>query len=198
MIRRIGWRAMAGAILAITMCIPVRADSLWSKGEQSGRPGLFADARARTVGDLVTIIIVEKAEALASASTGSSRGGTVDMGPGQGLLQVLPLIQGGGTSAFEGDGRSSRKGSIQAQMTARVTQVLQNGCFVIEGRQTLVIDNEEQEIVLTGMVRPEDISADNTVLSTYVADARIAVRGEGSLGAQQKPGLLTRIFGWVF
>lgn len=175
------------------------AESLWAKAEALGeRPGLFVDARARKVGDLVTIIIVERAEATSSASTGTKQDGKVEVGPGQGLLDLLPLMAGSGSSRFTGDGRTARSGSVRAQITARVTQVLPNGDLVVEGRQTLVINEEEQELVLTGIVRPADISRDNTVLSTYVADARITVQGKGSLGGRQKPGILTRMFGWLF
>lgn len=188
--------AAAGALAGSS---GAQAESLWARAEKKGGAiGLFADARARGVGDLLTIIIVERAEAAASASTGSTRDGQLQVGPGQGLLQALPLIGGSGSTEFKGDGRSARTGSVKAQMTARVTEVLPNGALAIEGRQTIVINEEKQEIVLTGVVRPEDISSDNTVLSTYVADARISVQGDGALGAPQKPGILTRMFGWLF
>lgn len=83
-------------------------------------------------------------------------------------------------------------------MTARVTEVLPGGNLRIEGRQSIVINGEEQAIVVTGIVRPQDISRDNTVLSTYLADAQIVIEGDGPLGERQSPGLLTRIFQWLF
>lgn len=177
------------------------AESLWAKAQetQSGfAGGLYADARARRVGDLVTIIIVERAEATSAASTGSEREGSLKIGPGQGLLDFIPLLGASGGSAFDGSGRTVRTGSVKAQMTARVVEVLPGGALRVEGRQTIVINEEHQEIVLTGIVRPEDISRENTVLSTYVADAQIVLRGTGALGAEQKPGILTRIFDWLF
>lgn len=178
-----------------------RAASLWAAAEQSGRGfpgGLYADAKARGVGDLVTIIIVEQAEATSSASTGAERQGSLKVGPGQGLLDFLPLLGASGGSQFDGSGKTIRSGSVKAQMTARVVEVLPGGALRVEGRQTIVINDEEQEIVLTGIVRPEDISRENTVLSTYVADARIVLRGSGALGREQKPGILTRLFDWLF
>lgn len=199
--RTAGALAVSIAVLAApaTFGAGAAAESLWAKAEAQGnRLGLFADARARKAGDLVTIIIVERAEATSSASTGTKHDGKVEVGPGQGLLDVLPLVGGSGSSRFTGDGRTARSGTIRAQMTARVTQVLSNGDLVVEGRQTIVVNEEEQELVLTGIIRPADISRDNTILSTYVSDARITVRGKGSLGGHQKPGILTRMFGWLF
>jgi len=83
-------------------------------------------------------------------------------------------------------------------MTAKVVEVLPNGNLVIEGRQTIVINGEEQVIVVSGIVRPQDIEPDNTVLSTYIADATIVYNGTGPIGDAQEPGLLTRLLNWLF
>lgn len=202
---RVPGRLVAGLVLAAALvwgsATEVAAESLWAKAQETQAGfagGLYADARARRVGDLVTIIIVERAEATSAASTGSEREGSLKIGPGQGLLDFIPLLGAAGGSSFDGSGRTARSGSVKAQMTARVVEVLPGGALLLEGRQTIVINAEQQEIVLTGIVRPEDISRENTVLSTYVADAQIVVRGTGALGAQQKPGILTRIFDWLF
>ena len=73
-----------------------------------------------------------------------------------------------------------------------------NGLLRIEGRQNITVNGEVQEIIVTGLVRSKDIASDNTVLSTYVADAEIIFTGNGSLGDKQMPGLLTRLFNWLF
>lgn len=192
---------MIAQALVLGLAAGAFAESLWARAEerqQGWLGGLYSDARARQVGDLVTIIIVERAEATTAASTGAEREGSLKIGPGEGLLDFLPLLGASGGSKFDGSGRTARSGSVKAQMTARVVEVLPGGALRVEGRQTIVINDEEQELVLTGVIRPEDISRENTVLSTYVADARITVRGKGALGREQKPGILTRLFDWLF
>ena len=176
-----------------------RAESLWAKAEAGVGPGsLFADQRAARVGDLVRIVIVERSEATTSASTGASSSGEVDVS-GQGLLErVIPLMAGSGETRFDGQGRSVRSGTVRAQLTAQVVEVLPNGLLRVEGRQTIRVNEEEQEMVLSGLVRRRDIGPDNTVLSSNLADARISFRGSGAVAAKQRPGLLTRLFGWLF
>ena len=73
-----------------------------------------------------------------------------------------------------------------------------NNTMLIEGRQKIVVNGEEQEIVLTGLVRGEDVAPDNTVLSTFVADAEISFVGTGVVGDKNKPGIITRLFNWLF
>ncbi|NLA58040.1 MAG: flagellar basal body L-ring protein FlgH [Firmicutes bacterium] len=79
-----------------------------------------------------------------------------------------------------------------------MVEVLPNGNLVIEGTQSLIVNNETQEITVRGVIRPQDIEPDNTILSTYIADATISYQGSGILGAQDKPGILTRILNWIF
>lgn len=172
---------------------PVAATSLWS-----GQGSLYADTRARQVGDLVTLIIVEKSQAQQNAATTTGKDGSVNIGPGFGLLDILPLLRVEGGDSLSSGGSTSRGGQLTARMTTRVVEVLPNGNLVIEGRQVIRINEEEQEIRVTGVVRPQDIARDNTVLSTFVADADITFKGTGPLGDKQEPGLLTRIFNWLF
>lgn len=171
----------------------VQASSLWSAGTS-----MFTDQKARAVGDLVTLIIIERSQASQEASTSSQQESELSLGPGTGLLHTIPLIGAGGGDQSSVRGSTSRGGSIQAQMTTRVIDILPNGNMVIEGRQTIVINGEDQEIVVSGIVRPRDIAPDNTVLSTYVADAHIAFKGNGPLAEKHTPGVLTRLFNWLF
>ena len=202
----IPWRARVGAawiaallaaLVAVTAAlwpVPAAAHSLWTDGSS-----LYSDNKARQVGDLVTIIIVERAQATQSASTQTGTDASVDFGPI--LWGGVPLLSGFGAQAgdnFRGGGSTTRGGSLNARMTAMVMEVLPNGNLVIEGRQTIVVNDEEQVIVVTGVVRPQDIQPDNTVLSTFVANATITYHGSGSIGEKQKPGLLTRLLNWLF
>lgn len=172
----------------------VYADSLWSDATGS----LFTDQRGVTVGDLITVIIVEETQARSTAQTTTGKSGEVGIGPGRGLLDFIPLMGVDGGDSMTASGTTTRGGSITAKLTAKVTEVFPNGNLAIEGRQKITVNGEEQEVLLTGVIRAADISADNTILSTYVADASITYKGQGALGAKQKPGILSRIFNWIF
>ena len=104
----------------------------------------------------------------------------------------------GGTSAstLKGAGDTSRGGKLQARLTARVVKVLDNGNLLIEGRRQLTLNAEDQFIVITGVIRSEDIMADNWVLSSNMADARILYTGSGVLTDKQHPGWMTRALDW--
>ena len=171
------------------------AKSLWTP--ENG--DLFTDQKGSRLGDLVTIIIVEQAQATQNAATQASKSGSVGVGPGLGILQdLLPEITGTGKDALTATGKTSRGGSLQAKVTVQVTDVLPNGNLFLKGNQEITINGEKQEIVISGVVRPQDISGDNTILSTYVADAQITYLGDGPIGDRQKPGILTKFFHWLF
>lgn len=160
---------------------------------------MFADRKARSIGDLVTVIIVEQAQARQTAQTSSGKDSEVSVGPGGGVLaDLIPLLRLGGGDSFSADGSTTRGGSLTAKITTKVVETYANNTLRIEGRQKIVINGEEQEIVLTGLVRVEDITPDNTVLSTFVADAEIAFVGTGIVADKNKPGVLTRLFNWLF
>lgn len=183
--------------LGVGLALPAAANggSLWRDGDS-----LFSDRKARRVGDLVTIIIVERAQATQTASTQTGREGALQVGPISlaDLLPVIPPIGGSASDKSNSSGSTTRGGSVNARMTAKVVEVLPNGNLVIEGRQTIVINGEEQVIVVSGIVRPQDIEPDNTVLSTYIADATIVYNGTGPIGDAREPGLLTRLLNWLF
>lgn len=173
----------------------VGAASLWNSSAS-----MYADNKARTVGDLVTLIIVERAQATQSAQTRTGSDGKVQVGPISlaDIVPVIPPISAGGSDSASAQGSTTRGGTLNARMTAKVVEVLPNGNLVIEGRQTIIVNKEEQVIVVSGQVRPKDVAPDNTVLSTFVADATISYEGTGPIGEKQNPGLLTRIFNWLF
>lgn len=180
--------------------------SLWP-GENS-RNSLFADNKARYVNDIVTIIVDESSSGENKASTNSSRktetnsGISALLGIDTSILNANPTmgasISVGGTSAnsLKGTGDTSRGGTLQARITANVVRVLDNGNLVLEGRRQMTLNEEDQFIVITGIVRPEDITADNLISSSQIADARIVYTGNGVVHDKQRPGWLTRILDW--
>jgi len=163
---------------------------------------LFADQKARHEGDVVTVLIVEQASASKSASTKTSR--TSDRnGKFNGMLGMNynPLSQGVGLnseSKYEGSGSTSRTETLKAEVSVLVMEVMPNGNLMIEGRREIQVNNEKQIISVTGIVRPQDISPNNTVLSMYLVNPVINYEGDGLISRQQKPGLLSRLLDWLW
>ncbi len=176
--------------------------SLWSDNAQLNN--LYADAKARGVGDIVTIKIVESSKASNSASTSTGRNTAFSLGIDKflGLESGYPKagqtfnpfsrIEGGMKNAFDGKGDTTRKGDLTAYMTAKVIDKLPNGNLVIAGSREVMINNEKQLIVLTGTIRERDISPDNVIQSTYISDAKIVYTGVGDVDDTQRQGWLAR------
>ena len=185
--------------------------SLWTA---SLHRGLFNDLRARHVGDLVTINIVETSKATKKATTKTGRESSINAGisnllgyeaklskigvPGQ--FSNETMLKASMENDFDGSGETTRDESMTASITARVVEVTPSGNLVIKGAREIKVNNENQVITLMGIIRPEDISPDNTVLSSYIADARIAYSGRGPVSDKQKPGWLSRVidYAWPF
>lgn len=163
------------------------------------KPSMFEDQKAKRPGDLVTVIIVEQAQARQTANTATGKESDVSIGPGMGVLaDLIPLLKLGGGDSFSANGATTRGGSLNAKLTTRVVETMSNNTMLIEGRQKIMINGEEQEIVITGLVRSQDITPENTVLSTFVADAEIAFLGTGVVANKNNPGIITRLFNWLF
>lgn len=159
--------------------------SLWDDHTRS----LFADHRARQVGDLITVLITERSYASNKAQTSTGKGAGITLAEGVGVFSFLPETGFSANAKSSGQNTTSRSGSLVARMTAKIIEVLPDGNLRIEGTQALVINRERQNIVITGIVRPEDIGSDNTILSTYIADAEI--KYDGALNVEQRKGLLS-------
>ncbi|WDP93219.1 MAG: flagellar basal body L-ring protein FlgH [Desulfobacter sp.] len=177
----------------------VSEGSLWN----DSRGSLFEDTRANHVGDTVIIDIVENSSSKMDVNTKASRQSGMNIGvPTLNFLGKTTSFGGSGTSAlvntsmnntFDGQGESDRTGQVTASVAARVVEVLPNGNLSLFGRRAMKVDNEVQYIVVTGITRPQDISATNRVQSTYLADSRIEYYGKGALSDKQKPGWGTRL-----
>jgi len=172
---------------------------------------LFGDQRARYVGDIVTVQIVEISQASEKATTDTSRKSEtlagitnffgLETNPNGPWKTPNTLISAGmPKNDFAGSGETTRTGSLSATITARVMDVLPNGNLAIEGKREIYVNNEKKEILLQGIVRPRDISYNNSILSTQVADAKVIYTGIGVVGEKQRPGWLARIldFAWPF
>lgn len=176
----------------------------------NAKNSLFIDRRACQVNDIVTIVVSESAVGGNNASTNTSRdtsttaGVTSFLGFEGAALDMLrkgtASIGAGGTSAnsLKGLGKTSRDGNLTATMSARVIKILGSGNFVIEGRRQVTVNAEDQYLIVSGIVRPEDIASDNTILSQYITDARIVYTGKGVVDDKMRPGWLTRVVDWIW
>lgn len=187
---------------------PVSQGSLWREGKEAF---LFTDNKARWPGDLVTVKVVETHSAVNQAKTETSRDSVVEAKVnnllGAPLHFGLDRIWPGGfrpevgastKTDFQGEGTTSRSTQIIATITCRVVQVLPNGNLLIEGHREVKLNREREYITLRGIVRPEDIGPDNSVLSTAISDAVIEYSGRGVVSEKQGPGFLTRILDLIW
>ncbi|MBF0272177.1 MAG: flagellar basal body L-ring protein FlgH [Magnetococcales bacterium] len=186
--------------------------SIW---QTTDRNTLFLDNKARNIGDLIAVIISESSSAVSDANTklehtGSKTVGLTGTSGSAGSNNIGKLLNStlgtggvaatlGGTndSTLSGKGKTDRKSELKAKISCVVTQVLPNGNLRIEGRRDITVNHENQFIILSGVVRPEDISADNSVTSDQIADARIDYSGDGDIDDQQRPGWFDRFFSTI-
>ena len=169
------------------------ADDLYKGGNWAS---LAADRKASIVGDLITIQVLANNTATNSVIQGSKKSSTIDghLTTGTSFDKSGSLSYGG---AYNGEGTSTRANRMAAQLSATVTQVLPNGDLVVSGWQALDISGEKTNIRVTGRVRPEDISSENSVISSRLAEARIEYNGRGFASRSAKPGIVTSIFSWL-
>ena len=175
--------------------------SLWP-GEQHS---LYADHKARTVGDVVTITISEQASASKSASTSTDRTSSMTAGiphlfgienskwlANNPNIDIANIVEANFANKFAGAGTTVRKEDLVASLTAQVVNVYPNGNLKIRGGKEVQVNNETQVIYMTGIIRPVDIMANNTVDSKHVLNAKISYTGKGAISDKQKPGWLLR------
>ncbi len=191
---------------------PPAEGSLFNPGRTSS---LFSDFRARHVGDVITIVIEENLKGNKDVKTKTERKSEMNLGlsgilglewnrrlepryknsPANAEVDASKAIGGTTTSKFDGSGSTSRDTSLKGTVTARVIEVLPSGNLVIRGTRAIKINNETQYLVLTGIVRPRDLDAENRISSTRIADARIEYTGGGVLSEKQRPAWFGRLLG---
>ena len=179
---------------------PASEGSLWSSARA---PNMCADVKARNVGDIVTINVVESATASNNAATKTARTSGLEASWGGVLANLTGDWVGSSqkvdfTNNFDGKGDTTRSSQLSAYISAQVIQVLPNGYLAIQGNRQVRVNNETQIINVQGVIRTEDINANNIILSTYISDARIELIGQGAVSDKQRPGWMARILDWVW
>lgn len=215
-------RFMVGTLLAVLALPGVsRAQSLFR--ENGPGASLFVDRRARAVNDVVTILIVEQSSSSRTANTDITKESSLKAGvssfptifdPITKLAKPLtkPLFGNKATSNVlkdglnvdlsgamdhAGTGTIDRSDKVTGQIAARVVRVADNGNLLIEGRRSVIVNDETQIITISGIVRPDDVTGVNTVLSSQIADAEVQMVGKGVIADAQRPGVLYRLLSWL-
>ncbi len=179
---------------------------------------LFEDVKARRVGDIITVVLQESTSASKTAKTTTDKSQKTSIASPT-VLGAVPTFNAPGllpldsnrnntlaaeldsSNAFEGAADASQSNSLNGNITVTIADVLPNGNLVIRGEKWLTLNKGEEFIQISGIVRPQDVSTDNMVLSTQIADARITYSGKGFLADSNEPGWLAKFFNspiWPF
>lgn len=193
--------ALAGRVRPIPPTLPATPEppvppsgSLYDPGRFAG---LASDLRARHVGDLLTIRLVERTRALKRSSARSGRESDNRIG----LPDVFPFnrvpagaLAGGSAQDFSGSGEARQNNELFGEITVTVAEVLPGGVLRVAGEKRLMLNRGEEHLQLQGLVRAQDVGFDNSVASTRIADARIRFGGTGQVADNSKQGWLARFF----
>ena len=187
------------------------APSLWADVGSHGT--IFLDYKARLIGDVVIVRIVESASANNSNNTSTAKNAEYSASVANilGLPRNLgidnflnsgqpfdPAIGANTSNSFSGKGSKARSDSISATIAARVVEILPSGNLIIEGQREIIVDQEKQTITIKGMVRQKDIDANNTVPSTAIADAQIRYYGDGVIADANRKGWFATFIDWIW
>ncbi|WP_375396733.1 flagellar basal body L-ring protein FlgH [uncultured Sphingomonas sp.] len=162
-----------------------------------GYAALYEGQRARRVGDPLTIVLVERTAASKSAGSKLDSSGDLSLTPP--ATGALSLFKGSdasasGTRRFSGQGATDQANSLSGEVSVTVAEVYPNGTMLVQGQKRVTLNRGDEFVQIKGIVRTADISADNRVLSTRVADARIAYTGKGDVARASRQGWLGRFF----
>lgn len=189
-------RTLLAALAAACLAFPARADSLFDARTYRS---LAADNKAHRVGDALTIQVYENSSASSSTDTSTQRrntlGGSLAISNPAKSREFQGQLNLGGD--FAGGGSTQRANKLLAVLSVSVKEVLPNGDLRVAGEQLLTVNEEQHQVLIEGRVRPQDVSSDNVVLSTRLADARITYVGDGDLSERQRRGWWRVVLDWL-
>lgn len=167
---------------------------------QNSSRSLFSDVKAFQEGDAITVLIIEDTQADNGASTSEARNNELSGGLGVGAGSTnfkgeLGLNTG---NSFKASGQNTRKEKIRSKLSARVTEVEENGNLIISGTRTTKVNGETQTIKIKGVVRTVDVRPDNSVYSYNILDLTLFIEGDGNITKVQEPGLITKFLRFLF
>lgn len=194
--------AFSSVLPAYSQPLPVNDGAIYRAGYEMA---LFADQRARRIGDIITIELIEKTNASKKASTKTKKDHSMDIatpsiygGPVTHIGKEILAATADAQRDFSGEGDSTQSNSLTGRISVTVINVLPNGNLMVRGEKLLTLNQGSERIQLSGIIRAADVAPDNTVRSTQVADAQISYAGEGALADANTSGWMARFFqsGW--
>jgi len=169
------------------------ARSLWND-----QTNWVTDRRPSRIGDIVTVLVDEQTDTRDRATTDLSRSSNNNVSDGLGILRFIRQLGVSSTSDARGEGSVERRHFGRTVISCVVTDVLPNGNLVIEGTRDVHTSNETLQLHLVGVIRPQDVNANNQIRSNLIANAELGIKGRGALTRTQNPGIITRILQVVF
>jgi flagellar L-ring protein precursor FlgH len=209
--------AAAGSLFALAACGPERAQGFAAAlppppiplaqnradgaiyHAASGYAPLYYGQRASQVGDLVTVVLVERTQTSKSASANNQRDGGISLTPpSAGPFSFDPgVLNSSGNSSFKGQGDAAQTSALSGSITVTIADVRPNGTALVRGEKVMQLSQGEEWIQLAGIVRLADIDQDNRIASSRIADARITYSGKGAVQRASREGWLSRFFNLV-
>jgi flagellar L-ring protein precursor FlgH len=180
-------------LVAAPSCGHAQNSSLYHAREYRA---LITDQRATRVGDSLVVLVYESATATNQTNVKVNKETSIDVSATDHNNSIGGGLNTG--SDAEGGGIERRSGEVVARVSATVLEITPNGDYLIAGKQRIALNNETQTITVAGRVRPQDIDANNAIISSRIADANIQFIGHGLLSSREKPGLITQFFNWFF
>lgn len=202
--RRLLSVAAAGALVALAWGQTRAADNFGSLFPPDYHNPMV-DRTARNVGDILTVVVSETSSSNVAASTNATKKDSnkvtapfISALKIPVLRQVIGDLSTGADSSVSGQGSSTNTSRLTARVAVIVKEVLPNGNMIIEGTRWVKVNKQETNITFTGIVRRDDVRADNTVFSENVAEAKITNVSKGLIAERQRRGFLTRLLDWLF
>lgn len=195
------WQAfmLAGVFSGALFFTPTAfAQSLWADAAEGTSYGVFADRKAHNVGDTLTIVISEKTTTTQTKSRKNGKSASTTLNAGTGIFDFLTSASAGASDSWKADGSAKDSSNFSGNIAVTVVEVQPNGNMIVEGTQSIWQNKDEHKITLRGIVRRDDVTYENTVPSTKVADATVRFDGKGPLNAKQRQGILTQILNILF
>ena len=182
-------------LIAVAIAAPAPAVSLWSDTTDS----IFADKKALYVGDIVTIVVNERTQATQNSQSSVTQNEEMDSSSGTGILgKFFEAVGIKASDQYSADGTTKSGGALATTISAEVVEVLPNGNLLVEARRSMVVNAETQTMVLSGVIRSDDVSRANSIDSSRVANMNLRYEGKGPIAKRQRPGLLNKLFNFIF
>lgn len=192
--------------ISSAQALPQRTDG--SLYQDSYGLSLFGDRKAHFVGDVITITLSESTVSKKTSNVNVKKDSSTDFNSGGTLLGNVPTLKGMGFETniaqnrkFGGNSGADQSNSLQGNITVTVAEIMPNGNLVVRGEKWMTLNSGDEFIRISGIVRPDDVAPDNTILSTRLANAKISYSGTGSLADSQNMGWLSKFFNspiWPF